>query len=116
MENLATRKGIPPSPTPPPSLVPSPSPFLHKSLSKFLHTLRKDMYKFKVHLGCGRYSLHYSNTPPSPDTPVPAATNMTSTMAPEVDVLVDHIEGSLEHLESRPRVIRSKVDSEGYAT
>ncbi len=35
MENLATREGIPPSPTPLPSLDPPPSPFLYKSLSKF---------------------------------------------------------------------------------
>ena len=48
-----------------------------------------------------RYSLHYSNTPPSPDTPVPASTNLTSPAAsPKSMTLSDHIEGSLEHLES----------------
>ena len=79
MENLATREGI--SVTHSPSLArPAPLSLPLEVSQHILHTLRKDMYKSKVQ-GVA-HTHYYSNSPPSPDNPVPAATSMTSTMAP----------------------------------
>ena len=102
--NLKRNSSFPHSPALAQTGPPLPSP---TSLSANSYILwERKMYKYKVQLGCGPIltTLLLLLTPQYlrlltwlPQRP------------PRLMTLSDHIEGSLEHLESRPRVIRSKV-------